>query len=541
MPPLISTLASISVRGSSSIFSGPIIEPTILTPWVARIGKFITNSYSTISNIVVASNGDFYTCGTYKSYYGNPKTNFALTKFSSTGQIIWQKILGEFLTAEMSAMAVCVDSENNLYFVGYAVGYNNILSESTGQDGYFGKLNSADGSTVFIKRRYFDWYPIPDDRLNGIAYSPTDNTIVVTGIGGYTDGIPLGYYNKCLIAKYTLTGEVVWSRYNGYTTKTSDDGLVLYGNDVSIDSSGNIYVAATNNYYGGYYPTGNTLLSLTSDGTLRWVVREKFTGIDSNELYPRKIITTNNNNTVIAAVGRAKISSSSGTYIKMATVTQYDSSGIKLWQIQPKIVISGYTGTGPDFGSGVYICGLTSDSSNNIYLAARGISNFRISSSIPYGNDCILLYKIDGATGSVLWNRAIKLNASASAPGSGYNDNPATAPSGLKCLGNFLYIAGITNATLMDVRDTTNGVFLKIPTDGSLLSTNGFAINREMGFKIIDFTNSQHGLYSYKSTTQIVTNSINSDLGHNDYLVNKSVDVDLVSRDNNMARQLAVL
>jgi hypothetical protein len=531
MPPLISTLASISVRGSRPI-STASINPTILTPWVARIGRFSGNSFEISSGIVVAPNGDFYISGRNKATYSGSYINFSLTKFSSTGQIIWQTILGEFVGSTVQDITgLCVDSENNLYFV--AAGY--LRGINTGIDGYFGKLNSTNGSTVFIKRIYFNWYTVltSQDDLYGIAYSSTDNTIVVTGRTGYIDGIPQGYSSKCLIAKYTLTGEIVWQRINRYTTTASDDGTLLYGKDVSIDSSGNIYVAASNSYVTDF-TTGNTLLSLSSNGTRRWVVREKITGIEPNNLIPRKIITTSNNNTVIVALGQARISGTTSTYIKMATITQYNSSGTKLWQIQPNL---SYGGTSP--GTVLY-AGLTSDSSNNIYVALPGISDssFKVGSTYPYGNDCILLYKINGATGSILWIRDIKLNAAASSAGSGYIDNPVTIPTGLKCLGNFLYLVGYTNATLSNVRDTYNGVFLKIPTDGSLLSTTGFKINSEMGYKIIDGT-ALHTLFKYTSTTQTVTSSISDDVYS--YTNNLSVDVSLTTTDNNMVKQIAVL
>lgn len=537
--PLTSTLASISASGyRSNLAPGAVPTPTILTSWVAHIGRFSGNSSNAISDIVVTPNGDFYICGQSKVNYSTTSGSFAITKFSSTGQIIWQKIFETFLNTYVVA-AVCVDPNNNLYFVGSAqytanrpVGY----TTNTGIDGYFGKLNSADGSTVFLKRINFNLASLltREDNLQGIAYSPTDNTIVVTGTSGYMSSISLGYASKCLIAKYTLTGEIVWQRINYYTTDTNDNGIVLYGKDVSIDTSGNIYVTAANSYI-GTTTTGNTLLSLSSNGTRRWAVRENFTGINSSNIIPRKIITTSNNNTVVAAFGNPTVTANSSTII-MATVTQYNSSGTKLWQIQPNLKIAGYTGTSPGV-NGSFV-GLTSDSSNNIYVAFVGISNFRLSSSYPYGNDCILLYKLNGSTGSIIWIRAIILSAALAAPGSGYNDNPITRPTGLKCLGNFLYLVGYTDATLTTVRDTLNGVFLKIPTDGSILSTTGIKFNSQMGYKIIDAT-TLHSLFTYTSTTQTVTSSI-SDNVYN-YLNNLSVDANIASTDNNMVKQIALI
>jgi hypothetical protein len=464
--PMIATTASMSIFGFGGLghkYSG---SPGINSGWLGRIGVLGNpTSYRSLniaSKIAVyPANGDIYIIGVEQplsaTYYG-----FAVCKITATGNIAWQKILGNFNT-RVAAQDCCVDSSGNLYWIGTAYG---TAGQPTGnlaggvEDIYFGKYDVS-GNKVFVKKLYSSAGSSSAIEFGeGIGYSAVDNTIVITGRISRWNGASLTS-NNCMLAKFNTDGSLVW-RKNYYPTI----GAQLYGKGVDVDSSGNIYISAVNQSDN----VGNTLMALDSSGNIRWSKRVRTTqtglsGIAGYSMVPYRTVTTSSGNVAMAQYGTV-----TGTLTAKAgsIVTLYNSSGGVVWQKfidANRASTTNYpsvTNTGPATPVWTYaqnFVGLTRDSSDNIYLATPGRTTWT--------NDIILVYKFAATTGVNLWTRAIYIN---STPPYG------SQPTGLACVGNFIYIIGTTQFETT-ISGGANYIFAKLPVDGTAIFNTGLVIS----------------------------------------------------------------
>jgi hypothetical protein len=458
--PMIATTASMSIRGYGGLsyqFTG---NPGINAAWLARIGTFGTSvgNKNIASRVVVyPTTGDFY-IGGQENVGTTGIFGFAMTKFSSTGSILWQKIVGAFNT-EAHVLDCCVDSSGNVYWIGTAQatsGQPSGYTTSSSRDAFFGKFNS-DGTTGFIKRINLTFSTQSfTDSGECIAYSASDNTIVIAGRTPRMVTASSTQADQCFVAKFTTTGTQSW-RNTYYNTASQN---TFYARGVCVDSSGNIYLTVFDNTT----IAGITFLALNSSGGIRFGNKVRMTGSTAIVGYRT---TMAGSNIAMAIQGNPPAPTSA---TNLAIVTLYNSSGGIVWQ---KVIdTTRSTATAPSNSNTslvnsnyVNLQGLTSDSSGNVYLAVPGRSATTA--------DCILLYKFAASDGSVLWIRAIYINTG----------TVASVPTGLACLGDFLYLIGTTD---QETTTTTSGqgnyIFAKLPIDGSAISATGYTVSTGISY-----------------------------------------------------------
>jgi hypothetical protein len=514
--PMIATTAKMSILGFGGLghqFTG---NPGINSAWLAKIGTFGTavGNKNIASRIAVdKTTGNFY-IGGQENVGTTGIFGFAMTKVSSTGSILWQKIIGAFNT-EAHVLDCCVDSSGNVYWIGtaqFTSGQPAGYTTSSSRDGYFGKFNS-DGTTGFIKRINLSYSTASyTDSGEGIAYSASDNTIVITGRTPSMPTTTTTSIDKCLIAKFSTSGTQVWL----YTYYAPSSSVAFYGKGVSVDSSGNIYISA----YSIIANSGNTLIALNSSGALRWANRVYVGGNAAVAVLPYRTITTNGNNVVLAQSGATTVTPSKNIVL----VTLYNSSGTVIWQstvdtTRGTSTIPGFANTSPGTpsSSANNLMGIAKDSSDNIYVAVDGRSNTTA--------DCILLYKFDAASGSVLWVRAIYINTG----------SVATVPTGLDCLGNFLYLVGTTD---QETTTTTTGqgnyIFAKLPIDGSAISSTGYTVDTGISYLNVD-VGSFHTPVALTHLNQSMTSDVSNSVGTTAF--HTATEVALTVSNNSMQLQ----
>jgi len=458
--PMIATTAKMSIRGFGGLsyqFTG---NPGINSAWLARIGTFGTavGNKNVASRIAVhAATGDFY-IGGQENVGTTGIFGFAMTKFRSTGSIAWQKIIGAFNT-EAHVLDCCVDNAGNVYWIGtaqFTSGQPAGYTTSSSRDAYFGKFNS-DGTTAFIKRINLTYSTQSyTDSGECIAYSASDDSIVIAGRTPRMATATSVVADACFVAKFTTSGSQTW-RYTYYNTVSQN---VFYAKGVCVDSSGNIYLTV----YDVATIAGNTFLGLNSTGGIRFANKIRMTGSTAIVGYRT---TMANGNIATAVQGNPPAPT---TATNLAIVTLYNSGGGIVWQ---KVVdTTRSTTTAPsnnntNSGTSNYanLQGLASDSSSNVYLAVPGRSGTTA--------DCILLYKFAAADGSLIWIRAIYINTG----------TVATVPTGLQCLGNFLYLIGTTDQeTTTTISGQGNYIFAKLPIDGSAISGTGYTVSTGISY-----------------------------------------------------------
>jgi len=458
--PMIATTAKMSIRGFGGLsyqFTG---NPGINSAWLARIGTFgtaVTNKNVASRIAVHAATGDFYVGG-QENVGTSGIFGFAMTKFSSTGSIAWQKIVGAFNT-EAHVLDCCVDSVGNVYWIGtaqFTSGQPAGYTTNSSRDAYFGKFNS-DGTTGFIKRINITYSTQSyTDSGEAIAYSASDDSIVIAGRTPRMASATSVVTDACFVAKFTTSGTQTW-RYTYYNTVTQNQ---FYAKGVSVDSSGNIYLTV----YDVTTSSGITFLGLNSTGGIRFGNKVRMSGSTAIVGYRTTIV---NGNIAMAIQGNPPAPT---TTTNLAIVTLYNSTGGIVWQkvvdtTRNTSIAPANFNTSTALSSYVNLQGLTSDSSGNVYLAVPGRSGTTA--------DCILLYKFAAADGSVLWIRAIYINSGAA----------ATVPTGLQCLGDFLYLIGTTDQeTTTQVTTYGNYIFAKLPIDGTAISGTGYTVSTGISY-----------------------------------------------------------
>lgn len=178
-------------------------------------------------DITVDSEGNIYVVG----YIGWTVANIFLAKFDNNFNLIWEKEIGGEDHDE--GHNIKIDSNNNIVVSGFVdkpwVGY---CSKA-----WFGKFN-PNGDTVFVKSTSY-----PCDNIMGSAFYSdleidNDNNIYLSGYGN-------GQY---FINKYNEIGDSIWE------FKTMDNSIISnpYGiwlnNDICIDSLNNIYFSGEYGY-----------------------------------------------------------------------------------------------------------------------------------------------------------------------------------------------------------------------------------------------------------------------------------------------------
>ena len=188
----------------------------------------------------IDSSGNVYVVG--YSYIGS-NYDIILAKYNSSGAILWQRRLGD--TVNNYGRGVAVDGSGDVYIIGY--------TESFLNDIIVAKYNTS-GVIQWQRSLYMNTNA---DVGSNIVVDGSSNVYIV----GYTESQGAGL-SDLLIAKYNTSGTIQWQRSLGGTNYE-------YGNDICVDSSGNIYVAGYTRSQGA----GNDdvlIAKYNSSGTIQW-------------------------------------------------------------------------------------------------------------------------------------------------------------------------------------------------------------------------------------------------------------------------------
>ncbi len=238
-----------------------VIDPVL--NWEATIGASATDVYGT----TVDQAGNIYIAGQTSALSGISLLGFQntkstgldgfLAKYNAFGVKLWATYYGN--TGTDKGLSVATDASNNIYLAGSTTsstgiasgGFQNTLGGLS--DGFIVKFNSS-GSRIWST--YFGG--TGDDGINSIAVNNSGH-IIIGGTTSSSTAIASGGYkltysgsNDCFVAKFDLSGSLIWSTYYGGSGSEADAS-------VTFDKWENIYLT------GGYACLGNFGKSFFAD------------------------------------------------------------------------------------------------------------------------------------------------------------------------------------------------------------------------------------------------------------------------------------
>ncbi len=237
--------------------------------------------------IALDASGNIYVTGWSLGVLGAPIRSFAGTeyedafvaKLNGSGILQWNTFLGGAYNDWGHGVAAGADG--NVYVTGASIGsWGSPVRPASGQDDAFVAKLAGNGSLVwhaFLGGPSFD-------RGNGIALDANGH-VYVTGFSKDTWGSPLRAFSgdtDAFVAKLRKDGFLTWNTFLGGTA-------IDVGEEIDLDSTGNVYVAGTCwgswgtplRSYSGLEYTDAFAAKLDAGGTLQWNTFLGGSGADS--------------------------------------------------------------------------------------------------------------------------------------------------------------------------------------------------------------------------------------------------------------------
>jgi hypothetical protein len=266
-----------------------------------RIGVAGQKRDTSATSVSVDGNGNAFVVGDYHTgdgAYGRVFAGF-IRKYSTNGSHLWTRLFAHdvFSLAGGRVLGSAVDGSGNLYVVGV---------DTDGEESHVGFIHkySSSGSKLWTRTVSYD----NEAAIRAVAVGPKGGVVVVGSFLSYDDSSERNGF----VAKYLPDGTLDYEHRLGVGDGYNDDIR-----SVTIDGSGNIYVAGTKSNSSAQ---AAFLRKLNSRGSQLWskvIWGSKRSGHD--------VAVDANGNVYLAGTYRYS-GSDYDTF-----VTKYSASGSKLW------------------------------------------------------------------------------------------------------------------------------------------------------------------------------------------------------------------
>ena len=341
----------------------------------------------------------------YATGYGNSDgpggNDLIVSKYDKDGNQLWDKALGTNTAYrnDDNGRMVAVDSSGNVYVVGQTNltgGIDSIVIAKYNSSGVH-QWDKTLGGTSTAEQGY------------GICVDSSDNILVCGQSNKGTSG------TGAILLKLNSSGAEQWQR-------TLDGASTQIAYEVAVDSSDNVYIGGYTTISGYQY---FLLAKYNSSGTLQW--NKKIGGSNTTD-QGRSVTVDSSDNVYIGGV-----TTGGGVGVYDSYLVKYNSSGTYQWQKA--------LGTS---GTQINIQGMTSDSSDNVYIMGS------------YSNSYFFA-KYD-SSGNLDWQRSL---------GGSSGDYGHSISADTK--GN-IYVMGASASSGAGSNDL---MFAKLPSDGTKTGTYG--------------------------------------------------------------------
>lgn len=254
-------------------------------------------------------------------------------KYSSLGTLLWiNRYKGPKNTLQSPTKMIVLDN-GNILVAGTEELYNNKTYDYTSY-GYLHRIN-RNGRSVYVRK-------VKDLRMGSIAVDK-NNEIVFGGLLLEQNLYQLG---KVFIAKYSYTGDSLWSRK---FVEPQKNGGVRF---LKTDQSNNIYVMAQTDTITFYNHPRVMIMKYNPQGALLWYKKEpdhSYSNFSTSALHVDK-----NGNAFLASFLEP-----ASSYNRNWLISKYSSNGIHNWSYEFKDSVN--TSENPN--------GIVGDDQSNIYVS----------------------------------------------------------------------------------------------------------------------------------------------------------------------------
>ena len=326
-------------------FSVTAQAETPVIDWIRQIGT--SDRYDICYDMSIDSSGNAYVVGTTRiDFDGN--TNLGgddafLVKYDVDGNKLWSTQFGTS-GAERGA-GVSVDSSGNAYVTGFTHGHLDGNINAGAADVFLTKY-TPNGTKLWTQQ----WGTTSHDYGTSVSIDGIGNAYVVGSTGGDLDGNFNVGIPDIFLTKYDINGVKQWTQQLG-----SASGDSAYS--VSVDSGGNAYITGkTSGDLDGNTNVGEDdmfLVKYDSNGVKLWT---KQPGWAYNDVGNDVSVDSSGNVYVTGKKDTTGINDGKDDMF----LSKYDSNGGNLWtkQIDGTYVDSG-TGVSVDSNGNVYVTGIT--------------------------------------------------------------------------------------------------------------------------------------------------------------------------------------
>jgi len=294
-------------------------------------------------------------------------SNQIIYKYNSSGEKYWIYDRGG-ANNFFAQLDLTSDSSNNYYFTGTCHSSLDSQTCSTA-DTIILKFNSSGTRqwTVVIDSNY--------SRGHGIVSDTSGNTFITGYAKNTFNSVSVTGGKDLFLTKYNTSGTHQWTKLLG---STSDD----VGNEIEMDSSGNLYITGyTEGILDGGTTSGERDLLITkydSSGNKSWAKQ-----VGNTRSEGRSIAVDSSGNAYVAGYTYGDFDGNSNIGGADIVVVKYDTSGTKQWAYQ-------YGTSSDDFGEGIVV-----DSAGNLYVTGYTSGNFY--GNVNAGSSDVFLMKLDSS------------------------------------------------------------------------------------------------------------------------------------------------
>ena len=350
--------------------------------WTVQLGTGTTDSAQAVS---IDNDGNLFLAGyTSGDLEGNGNAgghDLFLVKYNSSGDRQWSRQLGT--SDNDSAFATATDSSGNVFAAGYTGGGLDgqthigsfdifLVKYDTNGNRLWSVLHGSDNVTA-------------KDVIFGMETDTEGNAYLAGYTDAYLDNNTSAGGDDLILIKYNSSGTRQWTVQSG--TSAAD-----YARGVSLDSSGNIYLAGyTSGGLGSNSNSGSEdlfLIKYNSSGSRQWTQQ---LGSYSNDV-AFDVATDSSGNTYITGYTGGPLDGNTNAGELDLILVKYDSSGNKSWTKQLGTSTS-------DYARGVSV-----DADGNVCVS--GYTTAALDGQTHYGSDDLFLVKYD-SSGNKSWTRQL--------------------------------------------------------------------------------------------------------------------------------------